>query len=71
MLVKHLIRELQKCDPELPVETEGCDCYGDTYFVEQNESLVCIQRSDFIVRFPDKYDNTLDTPLPIAATEEE
>lgn len=33
MKVKDLIARLQKCDPELEVQTEGCDCNGDTGFV--------------------------------------
>ena len=71
MKVKHLIRELQKCDPELEVATEGCDCYGDTFAVVIREPErgrrdfrdVVICRSNEVAG--PVYDNTADTPNPI------
>ena len=67
MLVKHLIRELQKCNPEAEVTTEGCDCTGDSYNLEitPDGMLVEIGRHDAYVRYPDKYDNRTDTPKPL------
>jgi len=62
MLVKHLIRELEKFDAEAEVYTEGCDCSGDTYAVELDaDGTVLIQRSD---GKNDDYDNKADTPVP-------
>jgi hypothetical protein len=37
MKVKHLIEELMKCDQELDVITEGCDCDGDSYAVKESD----------------------------------
>lgn len=64
MLVKHLIRELQKCNPEARVITEGCDCTGDTYSLapESKGRWVEISRSE---RYTKKYDNGSDTPDPL------
>ena len=70
MLVWHLINELQKHNPELPVETEGCDCLGDTASVMEMDNIVVICRSEGVVMKSvapqrDGYDNS-DKPLPIA-----
>lgn len=66
MLVKHLIRELQKCNPEARVWTEGCDCTGDSCAVVVDEDGdIEIARSDRFVRYPDQYDNSTDTPKPL------
>lgn len=68
MKVKHLIRELQKCDPEMEVVTEGCDCTGDSYKVSVDPGwdgqppMVSIDRSDR--NGGDGYANTDDTPVP-------
>lgn len=70
MKVKHLIRELKKCNPDYAVETEGCDCNGDSCFLEIDEknSEVMIRRSidDWKGehRFPD-YGNTHPSPKPL------
>lgn len=34
MTVKELIEILQEFPPDMPVLTEGCDCYGDAYSVD-------------------------------------
>lgn len=63
MLVKRLIRELMKCDPEAVVSTEGCDCYGDSYCITYNakENEVMIERD----HLPHgRYNNSHDTPEP-------
>jgi len=73
MKVKHLIRELGKCDPEAIVTTEGCDCNGDTYCVEVSvgdgpfRQDVYVRRSDAIpgINTGQPYDNTEDTPKPL------
>lgn len=65
MLVKHLIRELQKCDPEAEVITEGCDCVGDTFSLAVNGKVVEVSRPDRYVSHPDLYENTSDTPHPL------
>ena len=73
MKVKHLIAELQKCDPELPVETEGCDCIGDTCLVRAVDGVVYITRSQDAGLFGtegshgdfDDYENDQDTPKPL------
>ena len=31
MTVASLIEALSKCSPDLPVLTEGCDCYGSAF----------------------------------------
>lgn len=72
MKVKHLIRELQKCGPELEVITEGCDCCGDSFAVtqESDQGTVTIVRSDSDFSreiggpFED-YANVEDTPKPL------
>lgn len=80
MKVKHLIRELQKCDPEAEVWTEGCDCTGESHRVEADEDgvTVCRQyahggrfRPQPGVEYPGmapaepEYDNEDDTPEPL------
>ena len=46
MTVQHLIDLLNKVkDKSLPVETEGCDCYGDTASITVRPNKVCINRS--------------------------
>jgi len=71
MKVKHLIRELMKCDPEHEVETEGCDCDGDTYCVEQRSNFVYIRRHDEFISLYDEngercdWWNDRDTPRPL------
>lgn len=66
MLVKHLIEELKKCDPEGEVMTEGCDCDGDSAFLERDyyedgSNAVYIHRSNVPKK---KYDNrTILKPL--------
>ena len=67
MLVKHLIRELQKCPPDAPVSTEGCDCYGESYAVKVESDGVSIIRNplpSFDTAYRE-YDNTQDTPEPL------
>lgn len=66
MLVKHLIRELQKCNPNAQVITEGCDCYGDTYrvVVDTETGKAEIERSDN--KHDPGYKNEQDTTFPIA-----
>lgn len=60
MLVKHLIRELEKMPPDLPVYTEGCDCWGDTYAIKREGGDVLIQRSE---NKGVSYKNENDTPV--------
>ena len=68
MRVKHLIRELQKLDPEAVVQTEGCDCVGDTFCVEVGtRGEVEIRRSS---NFTARYDNGDDTRLPLPCGDE-
>lgn len=62
MLVKNLIRELQKCDPNMEVITEGCDCDGNSIKVTVNNRCVYIEREDY--SFKD-YKNNQDTPFPL------
>lgn len=63
MRVKHLIRELHRCDPEAEVLTEGCDCYGDSYALDTSEAgEVLIQRSAMC---DTAYQNSDDTPRPL------
>ena len=72
MLVKHLIRELSKCDPEMQVITEGCDCNGESYAVTINTpssdeawpAYVYIERAPYGSATP-KYSNFEDTPNPL------
>lgn len=63
MLVKHLIRELSKFDPELEVIIEACGFDGDTCLVELIDGLVYIQCSEF-KGLDFAYDNAEDTPRP-------
>jgi len=69
MKVKHLIKELQKCDPELSVITEGCDCQGDTFSLDYDSSGdITICRSDYVRDYKGElieYENDQDTPEPI------
>jgi len=37
MNVKDLMEALAKFDPDLEIETEGCDCWGDVAGVAQQE----------------------------------
>lgn len=75
MRVKHLIEELSKCDPEMEVQTEGCDCYGDTVSVkvleygplaeEPGKKVVLIERNEC---YDEVYiDNGDPTPRPLPA----
>ena len=67
MLVKHLIRELNKFSHDVEVMTEGCDCYGDTYCVrwlDEDRDTVMIQRSGGFDFNDSTYVNSNDTPLP-------
>ena len=64
MKVAQLIRELQKIpNQELPVRTEGCDCYGNSYRVSYNARRVVIERDDY-TRV--EYENADDTPYPLS-----
>jgi hypothetical protein len=72
MLVKHLIHELQKCNPDSEVITEGCDCTGDTFQLaiirgahEDIPEIIEISRSDRYTTDNNTYDNTKDTPHPL------
>jgi hypothetical protein len=65
MLVKHLISELKKCNPEAEVITEGCDCTGDTFSLALKGNVVKISRSDRYGNYADTYANTDDTPHPL------
>jgi hypothetical protein len=69
MRVKHLIAELLKVNQEAEVVTEGCDCFGDTFCVEDGvKGEVEIRRSEnFHVGFI--YENSQDTPRPWRAKE--
>lgn len=61
MLVKHLIRELQHCNPDSEVWTEGCDCIGETYSVShETDGSVMINRPARGI-----YQNGEDTPEPL------
>ena len=44
-----LIVELQKFSPDLPVLTEGCDCYGDAHRVSEysggTDNFLLIERA--------------------------
>jgi hypothetical protein len=58
--VKDLIARLQKCDSELEVLTEGCDCNGDTSFVividdHGGQTVVMICRSDEVYASDSRY----------------
>lgn len=67
MKVKHLIRELEKCDQESTVITESCcgGCVGDTYFIDiDDEGEVLLNRS-YSPKRDDEYDNAEDTPYPL------
>lgn len=58
MLVKHLIEELQKCNPEAEVITEGCDCQGDSAYVSiDDEATVCINRETYKRHGVEHYNN--------------
>ena len=59
MLVKHLIRELQKCDAEAEVFIYGDDGDLPTYGVER------IKRGVLISARWAEDDNTQDTPTPL------
>lgn len=66
MKVKHLIRELLKCDPEMPVITEGCDCEGESYRVAIENGGVTICRQHYGDEPNNSnYDNSTDTPRPL------
>lgn len=39
MNVKELIERLQKCDPDKKVITEGCDCTGDIFSIQEGEEV--------------------------------
>jgi len=74
MLVKHLIRELQKCDPEAEVTLEF-DGVGDTYCVQvDKDGKVEILTSCFFDKEIEadqpgvlvaRFDNRRDTPHPL------
>lgn len=63
MLVKHLIRELSKFDPELEVIIESFGLDGDTCLVDLVDNMVYIQCSEY-KGLDLAYDNTKDTPRP-------
>lgn len=65
MKVKHLIRELKKCNPELEVITEGCDCQGDSAAVKRQKTSVLIIRGASL-ETDEPYDNTQDTLEPLS-----
>lgn len=46
MTVRELIAELQECDMDRDVWTEGCDCYGEAAAVmaDDDEPFVLIAR---------------------------
>lgn len=60
MKVRHLMKELEKVNPEFEVLTEGCDCIGDSACIveDQREKCVTIMRSPIC----SDYRNT-DPPL--------
>lgn len=63
MRVKHLIRELRKCDPEAEVVTEGSDRAADARTVKlrrPGEVIICRTVSGEA-----PYDNAEDTPDPL------
>lgn len=64
MLVKHLIRELQKVNPEFQVLTEGCDCFGESAYVaiDATDKSISIMRDSSFGR---NYNNYEDTKLPL------
>ena len=86
MKASHLIRELQKVIKlfgDLPVETEGCDCTGDSYRLSleefrrsgrESEKAILIRRSpgphDRDEDDHPEYDNAEDTPKPLKIKEE-
>lgn len=46
MKVKELIVELEKCNPEKEVWTEGCDCWGNTVKIKEDADTVLIERDN-------------------------
>lgn len=70
MTVEQLIVELKKCDPQAEVITEGCDCDGDSAYLQrdpyQDGSAVVYIRRFFknTNNRDEKYDNkTIWKPL--------
>lgn len=46
MKAAELIRLLSACDPDLEVDTEGCDCDGDVAHVVIENGGILLARSD-------------------------
>ena len=60
MLVKHMIRELMKCDPELEMESDN----EKTYYLHKYSN-----RINLLTTGKYAYDNTDDTPFPLPEKE--
>lgn len=81
MLVKHMIRELMKCDPEMRLQVDAGEHSWPTIKLDINHDTVHIISSyqispmsndynDLIREFYDEdYDNTDDTPFPLPEKE--
>ncbi len=46
LTVKELLEKLKDVNPDLPIETEGCDCDGDECNVKIELNRVYITRDD-------------------------
>lgn len=65
MKVKHLIKELQKCDPEMEVMTDSEGYEYDTCYLEFRSEGILITHDKGMLS---NYENDQDTPKPLPVT---